>query len=182
MPLYGFGAMICDIICNMFKNVESNYNIIWIFCIAVIVLSILEFTAGLFLDKIFHMKLWDYSKYFCNINGYICLQYSLMWGLLFLVYYYFIYASIDSISSAFINSNVNIFLLGLFYGIFIIDLSVSMGLTSNVIKYSKKIAESINLENLRDELKSTLEKRKFIYSILPYSTTNKYLKEKIKEK
>ena len=55
-----------------------------------------------------------------------------------------------------------VFLLGLFYGVFLIDLSVSIGLMSNIVRYSKMIAESINLENLRSELKKQVEKRKFI--------------------
>ena len=182
LPLYGIGAIICDMVCNMFQNVKSDYNIICTFLIAVLMLSILEYITGLVLDKIFHMKLWDYSKYRFNIKGYICLQYSIMWGLLFLVYNYFIYSSMINAGNIFISNIICVFLLGLFYGIFLIDLSVSIGLVSNIVKYSKMIAESINLESLRTELKKKVEKRKFIYAMFPYITTNKYLKEKIKEK
>ena len=182
LPLYGIGAIICDMVCNMFQNVKSDYNIICTFLIAVLMLSILEYITGLVLDKVFHMKLWDYSKYRFNIKGYICLQYSIMWGLLFLVYNYFIYSSMINAGNIFISNIICVFLLGLFYGIFLIDLSVSIGLVSNIVKYSKMIAESINLESLRTELKKKVEKRKFIYAMFPYITTNKYLKEKIKEK
>ena len=181
LPLYGIGAIMCDIICTMFQNVKSDYNILWTFLIAMVILSILEFITGFILDKVFHMKLWDYSKYKFNIKGYICLQYSIMWGLLFLVYNYFIYSSIINAGDIFINNMACVFLLGLFYGVFLIDLSVSIGLMSNIVRYSKMVAESINLENLRSELKKQVEKRKFIYSMFPYATTNRYLKEKIKK-
>ena len=182
LPLYGTGAIICDVICNMFENVKSDYNIIWTFLIATAILSILEFITGFILDKVFHMKLWDYSKYKFNIKGYICLQYSMMWGLLFLVYNYFMYSRMINAGELFINNMTGIFILGLFYGVFLIDLSISIGLMSNIVKYSKMIAESINLENLRYELKNDVKKRKFIYSMFPYTKTNRYLKEKIKEK
>ena len=182
VPLYGVGAIICDLICRYFATIHSNFNIFLSFLISMILLSILEFTTGLVLDKVFHMKLWDYSKYDFNIKGYICLQYSLMWGFLFLIYSNFIYSSIYSMSTAFIFNKVCIFLIGIFYGVFLIDWSVSVGLTSNIVKYSKMIAESINLENLRLELRKQVERRKFIYSMFPYLTTSRYLKDKIKEK
>lgn len=182
VPLYGFGAVICDIVCNAFSNVKSDYNIIWTYLISLVVLSMLEFTTGVILDKFFHMRLWDYSKHKFNIKGYICLQYSMMWGFLFLIYYTFLYSNMNGVSTAFTSSIPCIFMMGLFYGVFMVDLSISIGLTSNIIKYSKIIAESINLENLRSELKKSIGKRKLIYSMLPYFTTSKYLKDKIKEK
>ena len=106
----------------------------------------------------------------------------MMWGLLFLVYNYFMYSRMINAGELFINNMTGIFILGLFYGVFLIDLSISIGLMSNIVKYSKMIAESINLENLRYELKNDVKKRKFIYSMFPYTKTNRYLKEKIKEK
>ena len=181
VPIYGFGAVICDIICNMFSTVESDYNVIWTFLIAIVILSTLELCTGLILDKIFHMKLWDYSKYKFNIKGYICLQYSMMWGILFLIYYNFLYSNVINMGNLLVSNMTCIFILGLFYGVFLVDLSVSIGLTSNIIKYSRMIAESINLENLRSELKKNIGKRKFVYSMFPYATTNRYLKEKIKK-
>ena len=182
LPLYGTGAVLCDIICNIFRDYNSRYSILWTFLIAIVILSILEFITGFILDKFFHLKLWDYSKYKFNIKGYICIQYSLMWGFLFLIYYTFIYAHMIDIGTSLVSSNTSIFILGLFYGVFLIDLSVSIGLVGNIIRYSKILAESINLENLRFELKNQVDRRKFIYSMFPYTTTNKYLKDKIKEK
>lgn len=182
LPLYGIGAVLCDIICNLFKNFDSKYNLVWMFLISIVMLSLLEFITGFILDKFFHLKLWDYSKYIFNIKGYICAQYSIIWGILFLVYYIFIYKYMINIGDVFMNNNTGIFLLGIFYGIFLIDLSVSIGLMSNLIKYSKIIAESINLEKLRFELKDQIKRKKIIYSLFPYITTNNYLKDKIKDK
>ena len=182
VPLYGFGAVICDVICNYFESVNSNFNLIISFFISMVVLTILEFFTGFVLDKVFHMKLWDYSKYDFNIKGYVCLQYSLIWGFLFLIYSNFIYGKMDIISNAFTSNSTCIFLLGLFYGVFLIDWSVSLGLTNSIVKYSKIIAESINLENLRFELRQRLGKRKLVNSLFPYMATSRYLRDKIKEK
>ena len=43
--------------------------------------SLIEFIGGFALDKIFHMRWWDYSNRKCNVGGYICLRYSIMWGI-----------------------------------------------------------------------------------------------------
>jgi len=34
------------------------------------------------LEKFFNCKWWDYSDNILNLHGYICLKYSLLWGLL----------------------------------------------------------------------------------------------------
>lgn len=37
--------------------------------------------AGWLLDKCFHARWWDYSNKPLNFHGYICLEFSLIWGL-----------------------------------------------------------------------------------------------------
>ena len=182
LPLYGIGAVICDIICNIFEHVNSNYNVIWTLLIAIFILSVLEFTTGLILDKVFYMKLWDYSKYMFNLKGYICLQYSLMWGLLFLIYYRYAFPVVGSVVDSFFSNSISIFLLGLFYGVFIVDLSFSIGLLGSITRYSKTLTHSINIENLRFDLLKKIKKGKVIHSIFPYSATSRFLRDKEKEK
>ena len=43
--------------------------------------TVLEYVTGFILEKLFHCKWWDYSDNYANIKGYICLQYSLLWGI-----------------------------------------------------------------------------------------------------
>lgn len=42
--------------------------------------SLLEFIVGFAMERIFHDKWWDYSENPFNIKGYVCLEFSLMWG------------------------------------------------------------------------------------------------------
>ena len=74
-----------------------------------------------------------------------------------------------------------IFLLGIFIGIFIVDLSVSIKLFNRIIYYSKEIKENINIEKIKLEARLNYNRKKFLNSIYPYISTNKYIKEKIKE-
>ena len=41
----------------------------------------LELVGGFVLEKLCHMRWWDYSQEPFNIGGFICLKFSLMWGL-----------------------------------------------------------------------------------------------------
>ena len=63
--------------CNIhnYKN-----NIFILFFLAVLLTSILEYFTGLFLEKTFKTKWWDYTEDPFNIHGRVCLLYSLMWG------------------------------------------------------------------------------------------------------
>ena len=75
-PIYGFG-MIIVISCLT----PLLYNKVFLFLGAVVLTSALEWVTGFALEKIFHGKWWDYSEMPFNLNGYICLKFSIMWGL-----------------------------------------------------------------------------------------------------
>lgn len=181
VPLYGFGAVIMNIICNLFSNIQSSYKVILIFIISVILLSILEFISGFIMLKFFHLKLWDYSMYKYNYKGFICLEFSFIWGLLSLVFYWFIYPWLDSFSLNIINSNIGLFSLGIFIGIFIIDLCVSIQLLNRLTKYANDIKEIINVEKLKIDVRMKTNRKKFWNAIYPYISTNKFLRDRIKD-
>lgn len=80
-PIYGWGCLLMAIV---FKNEKSNNKIV--FLKSIFYCSILEYFTSFILEKIFMKNWWDYSCYFLNINGRICLFSCLVWGVLGLVY------------------------------------------------------------------------------------------------
>ena len=42
---------------------------------------LLEWLTGFVLERLFHQRWWDYSQEPFNLNGYICLRFSIAWGL-----------------------------------------------------------------------------------------------------
>ena len=82
-PIYGTGAVVFAVFLPELKE-----NPFFLFLGGAIWGSFIEFMTGALLEKIFHRKWWDYSKLRFNFDGYICLQYSLLWGALavFLIY------------------------------------------------------------------------------------------------
>ena len=83
-PIYGVGAILIIVSSEWINiNFGSNFasfiiNIVF----ATILVTMLEYFTGLALEKIFNCKWWDYSKIPFNFHGYICLPFSLIWGLL----------------------------------------------------------------------------------------------------
>ena len=47
-----------------------------------LIATVVEWLTGKLLERVHHRRWWDYSGKKCNIDGYICLQYSVLWGIL----------------------------------------------------------------------------------------------------
>ena len=75
-PIYGFGVLIVVSLLSPFQD-----NLIPLFLGSVLLTSTLEFSTGFILEKLFSRKWWDYSDVPFNLMGYVCLKFSILWGL-----------------------------------------------------------------------------------------------------
>lgn len=74
-PVYGF-AMVTIILCTD----DFVHNLPMLFLMGCLVATIFEYFASLLLEKAFHMKLWDYSNHWGNLQGRVAPVISLFWG------------------------------------------------------------------------------------------------------
>ncbi len=79
-PIYGFGVII---VYNALEPLKENIFILYFG--AVILTTAIELITGFLLEKIFDQKWWDYSRERFNLKGYICLKFSLLWGVACLI-------------------------------------------------------------------------------------------------
>jgi uncharacterized membrane protein len=82
IPIYGLGALLVERVDAVFHSQHLGMKL----ALCIILCTLLEFLVSLFYEKVFHLRLWDYSKIILNIHGRICLLYSLFWGLLGFIY------------------------------------------------------------------------------------------------
>lgn len=75
LPIYGSGAIMI-----LLATIPVKDNLLLIFFMGMIAATILEYFTGAAMERLFHVRYWDYSNQFCNLNGYICLKCSLAWG------------------------------------------------------------------------------------------------------
>lgn len=76
-PIYGFSMVFLSVFMDSLRN--SGF---YLFLGCMIVGSVIEMVTGLLLEKIFHIRLWDYSDMRFQVGGYVCLRYSILWGVL----------------------------------------------------------------------------------------------------
>lgn len=74
-PIYGLGVVLIDFCLRPFGN-----SLALLLIGSMVVGSGLEWLAGFLLEKLFHQKWWDYSNEPHNLNGYICLRFSILWA------------------------------------------------------------------------------------------------------
>ena len=75
-PIYGCGVVIVVAVLTPLKD-----NLLILFIGSFLLTSILEYITGYLLEKVFHNQWWDYSDKPFNIHGYVCLKFSIYWGL-----------------------------------------------------------------------------------------------------
>lgn len=91
--LYGIGTAALTLVLYKYRN--RSYIIS--FMGAFITGSIVEYICSLFQEIVFGSRSWDYSDVPFNINGRICLLYSVFWGLLGVFWIKIIYPSISNL-------------------------------------------------------------------------------------
>lgn len=75
LPIYGVGGTIGII---LLKKIMDNH--VLTFFSVVIICSVVEYATSWYLEAFKGIKYWDYTGYFCNINGRICLEGALVFG------------------------------------------------------------------------------------------------------
>lgn len=118
-PIYGIGVIIIILLSKtIFKSMHKNRFIetIVVFISVTIILTLLEYLAGITIEKIFNIVFWDYSNQKYNIGKYISLSMSMIWGIGSVLFIYLI----KPISDKIINKIPN-FIIYLISFIFIFD-------------------------------------------------------------
>jgi uncharacterized membrane protein len=85
IPVYGFGALAAIAIQQVAPHPVA------FFMLSVLVISIIEYLTGWLLERVFHLRLWDYRDHTFQLHGRICLQNALIFGFLALVVGYIIH-------------------------------------------------------------------------------------------
>ena len=94
LPIYGVGGMIVIVVLRPLRR-----NPFLMFGGTFVACGILEYAASWLLETLFHAKWWDYEGYFLNINGRVCLEGLLVFGLAGVAFTYIISPLLDNLFS-----------------------------------------------------------------------------------
>jgi uncharacterized membrane protein len=139
-PIYGVGVTIVIAFLTPYKD-----NLILLYISSVILVTLLEGVTGWAMDKIFHNKWWDYSKQPFNIGGYVCLIFSLVWGIACVAIMDLVHPLIHQ-ALTFIPHTLGIVLMAVLGIAMFADLYVT---ASAIFKFNKRLA---SMEKIAGEL------------------------------
>lgn len=75
LPIYGSGAVVI-----LAATIDFREEPWLIFFFGMAAATALEYVTGAVMERLFHVRYWDYSNQKFNLNGYICASSSLCWG------------------------------------------------------------------------------------------------------
>jgi len=127
-------------------------------------MTLLELIAGLIFVKGFKVRLWDYSNDRGNFMGIICPKFSIIWLLVATLFYYclspFIYnlALNNTNNILFPDNEITIpkiwivLVIGLIYGMILLDFITSIGLFNKVSTAARKIGKILHYDQISENL------------------------------
>ncbi|MGN0736002.1 MAG: putative ABC transporter permease [Anaerovoracaceae bacterium] len=164
LPLYGFGLCALYLLANLentslISQVTAGSKIL-LFIVMALVMTLFEYIAGVIFIKGMKVKLWDYSNEKFNFQGIICLKFSIYWALLGAIYYFLIHPHILSALQWFSNNLAFSFVVGLFFGVFAVDVVYSLGIVTKVRAFAKENDILVRYEELRQQIRQRSEENK----------------------
>ena len=155
--IYGLGAVLMILPLQKYK--KNNYTLFfaWFF-----IGSIIEYMVSLVGELIFHIKWWDYSDQMFNINGRICVLFSLFWGLLAIYLMLDINPRIDKFID-FVKSKIPANYMKTVIIFSILFLSFDLGITVYALQmFSVRIIHENNLNVSNKQLMDTLYEKIYV--------------------
>ena len=149
-PIYGVGALLVILPLQHYRN-----DPIALFFLSIALFSLLEYFTSFFMEKLFHARWCDYSKYRFNINGRICLETMIPFGILGVVLNFFIHPFVQNVA-ALIPQPFFYILGGLLSVIFLVDLVIS---TVIIAKFGRTVTQVYT--DSTEEINNVIRKRFF---------------------
>ena len=115
LPIYGWGGLLITVLLQRFKKRPFV-----LFTASLVTCGIVEYFTGLYLEVVLKLKWWDYSGYFLNLHGRICLEGLLVFGLLGCIFTYLLVPYLNRFYNK-INKKLKIVLVVILVSCYIVD-------------------------------------------------------------
>lgn len=153
-PIYGVGVVIV-----LFFLEPLRHNFFLLFVGSVLLTSLLEWLTGFVLEKIFHQRWWDYTNEPFNLGGYICLRFSIAWGLACLFVVDILHPSILWLIHL-IPHTLGLVLLAVFSAGMLVDLTATVRTIARMNRQLTQLDELAGrIKSLSNELGENLAER-----------------------
>lgn len=183
-PIYGCGAILITLCLTPF-----NEHPIGLFILAMVLCGSLEYATSFIMEKAFNAKWWDYSNMRFNINGRICLETLVPFGIAGLLIIYVFNPFLISMIGLMGENVLNITSIAILV-IFVADVIVSSKIIYNFKKTNKEVSQQeskdsteIISEKVREILRNkSFLNRRLIEAFPDFTTILKEKGEELKRK
>lgn len=166
LPLYGTGLCLLYLIATM-ERLQLIEDPLWykivLFAVMAVCMTAIEYLAGYVSLKFYHVRLWDYRDEWGNFQGIICPKFSFYWAVMGALYYFLIHPRILSALEWLSGNLAFSFVIGLFYGVFIIDVVHSTQLIIKLKRCAEEYEVELHFELLKQHIRRKREESKLRY-------------------
>lgn len=155
-PIYGWGALAITILLKRYMEEP-----LVLFVMSTLICSIIEYLTSYFMEKKYHARWWDYSNKKFNINGRICLETLIPFGILGVAIMYGTNPILFKLYNQIPQLVINILTVILFIG-FIVDNIISSNIISSINVEGNKLIKD-NTEEITEKIKQVLRQKSWLH-------------------
>ncbi len=155
-PIYGYGVLGILLLIG-----KGEVDILEVFLKSVLICSLLEYFTSYIMEKLFKARWWDYSKKKFNINGRICLETMLPFGLFGTFIFYVLNPLVLNLVTS-IPETIRLVIAIILLIIYLADNIISFNVMNKIKKEIKKHKVD-STELIREKVSNWLEKNTILY-------------------
>lgn len=156
-PIYGYGCLCIILYLEQYKN-----NILTVFLLGTLICCILEYITSYIMELLFKTRWWDYSEKKFNLNGRICGENALLFGLGGIIIIYIVHPFLTKILSK-LNPNILFIISIISFIIFITDTLLSLKIMSRLKNTIRHIELKDSTQEISKLVKETIHKKHKIF-------------------
>lgn len=185
LPLYGSGLCILFLIAELENYgwiADPRWEKVALFAAMAVCMTAIEYVAGILMIRVAKVRLWDYTNEWGNIQGIICPKFSFFWAVLGAAYYFLIHPHILGALDWLARNLAFSFVIGMFYGVFIIDVCHSLNLLAKLRKFAEENEVVIKYENLKAHIRQVQDRNEQKYHFFRPFHSSRALAEHLQER
>ncbi|MCR5787709.1 MAG: putative ABC transporter permease [Bacilli bacterium] len=155
-PIYGYGVILIILIIGTDKT-----DLLSMFLKSIFICSILEYSTSFIMEKLFKARWWDYSQRRFNINGRICLETMLPFGIGATIVLYFIHPLVIKLVDM-LSYNPKLIIAMVLLVIYLVDNFISMAVMNKIKKQIKK-QKADNTTEIRKKVSTWMNENSYWY-------------------
>ena len=155
-PIYGVGALLITLLLERYRNDPPA-----LFVMGMVTCALLEYLTSYVMERLFHARWWDYSSKRFNINGRICLDTMIPFGLLGMFIMYAVNPLLEDAFSRLSPLATHV-VCGTLAAGFAYDCTLSVAILSHVRRENKSLDRD-NTEEMAAQVRAALAARGWTY-------------------